>query len=184
MSKFLESMKRVLVQTGVYDVTDCSFISHELKAYDEGFSIFEDEFESLLRDIFIGTASDAGLEYRELLFRPLKAQADTEARRKMLKTRYSTREHDFTRDKLEQALIGAGIEGRLSENGGLRVDICRRHGMNLPQIVSELEGLLPAHLPFTLDAALVTWRWIESTAKTFGELETGEYTWNEIETLE
>ncbi len=184
MSIFYDSMKKTLDGTGIYNTADGSFISHELKAYEEGFGIFEEEFERLLQDIFIMTASDESLESREILFRPLKADSSVEKRREMLKARYSAQNCDFTADLLCEILIGAGIEGRIAENheGGILIDVRKRHGVNAEQMLTELESLLPAHLPAFLDLGM-TWEMLEELAGTFGEIDTADYSWEEIERM-
>lgn len=178
-----ESMKKVLEQTGVYKIDKGSPIDSELKAYEAGFELFEKSFESLLADIFVLTASDAEIERRELLFRPLRSEETLDVRRQMLISRYSLSPNDYTREKLEQAVFGAGVIGRLSENynGGLFLDFSKLLGINLSQALAELETVLPAHLNLEMNTNLFTWQFFDELGKTFAELEAYDYTWDEIE---
>ncbi len=101
----------------------------------------------------------------------------------MLQGRLSMNPRRFTPEDFPQMLRAAGVEGAVQEeNGGLRVLLGRLLGLTVEKTKTELDRLLPAHLPWVWDDG-VHWEALDAWAPSFALLDGLGLTWEEVEGL-
>lgn len=144
------SMASVLENLGIYDTTKPQ-INAELCAYEVGFQLIFDEIENVLNNAFISTADMDSLNYRELLFRPVITELDIDVKRTMLLEREIPR--GALVSDMNARLIGAGIEGTITENylDGVYLDVVDLIGVSSDQAVYEAKSFLPVSLTVYMD---------------------------------
>lgn len=139
-------IRSVLDALEIYD-TARPFLDAEVSAYEAGIQLFLDEVDRVFADLFVATATQAGLRERESLFRSWGAETEPEALRAQLAEREKIRPC-FAGD-LRERLAACGIQGELTENheGGLLIRAGSLQGLDAAQALAEARQFLPAHLP-------------------------------------
>lgn len=153
MTKETKNIIKMLNSTGSYSPIPTGILKYELTAYDVGFSILEDEINSLLADLFIETASDKVLREHELRFRKIPSTESIDVKREMLLARYGDYAKNSSINRFKKLLIAAGIKGEIFENhpeNSLLIKVEKLLGIPLEQAKVELETLMPAHLEIDL----------------------------------
>ncbi len=101
MSEF-DHMKVILEKTGLYDASDGTLLSAELKAYavelDRAFGLLNE----LERECFIGTAQSYGLSIREGMLRRMNLDPSLSGRRNQLINALSVTPNDVTAQDMEK----------------------------------------------------------------------------------
>lgn len=149
MTKETHNIIKMLADTGVYSSNPTGILLYELLAYDVGFSVLEKEIESLLKDLFVETASDEILREHELRFRKIPSTESIDVRREMILARYGDCGNNCACTRFEKLLKAAGVEGEIIENypnNSLTVKVKKLLGIPQEQAKSELQTLMPAHL--------------------------------------
>ena len=142
----LTRMMTILGNTGLYRMTEHSFVAGELRAYAAGLGLVYDALEALQRERFLPTAGEKGLGLIESITGKEMEQAGLEERRTMLRYRLAITPNDFTRAKIEQALTAAGLLASVSEDPqGLYINVIRllRPDISEGNIQSAAEPFLP-----------------------------------------
>lgn len=173
-------MAQVLEATGLYRLTGSTPADWELDAYGAGFALLEERFDRLLADLFPSTAGRERLAQWEALFRPQPAQAPVEDCRETVASRFAAR--GFTQAAVEGLLPGAGVRGRLLEDGsgGLTVLLGRLLGVTREEASRELGQLLPAHMAWVWDDS-VTWVALDAYPRPFGEWDGLGLSWERLD---
>lgn len=184
----LSSMIEKLSPLGIYDLREGSIVYAELAAFSVGLDILKESLNELLKEGFINTAQNYGIENTERLVGSVREDLDLAKRREMLIERLSFGSGDFTPDGFKKMLIFMGVEGEVQEypftqriSLDLRGEFC-----TLAQrewIVSQAKALLPAHLEWDVIFAGFCWGDSDKNSSTFAEIDAKGYTWEAIDYL-
>ncbi len=182
----LESMIKKLSPLGVYNLSEGSIVYAELAAFSAGLDILRENLDMLLKESFIATAEDLGIEIPERLVGNLRDDLPLSKRREMLSGRLSLNVTDFTPEGFEKMMKLLGISGEIEE-----YPHTQRIVLNLSEedyteaqrewIVSQAKALLPAHLVSDVVFSGFDWRESDSLANTFAQIDGKGYIWNEID---
>ena len=182
--EILTRMMTILGQTGLYRITDDSFIKAELSAYADGLKQLEKELEFLRRERFLPTAESDGLVKMESITGREMEFAALQDRRDMLLYRLAVTPNDFTRPKIEQALAAVGIEANVTEfPQRLYINVIRLLNPNISRenIESAAAPFLPAHLPGEFDFLPQRWEVFDNQEMTWAQQDALDRNWTEFE---
>lgn len=112
----LISIKKKLRPLNLYNLNDDNIINAELFAYAVALDMINLKLLELERECFISTAESYGLNLREKLFGYVRNNLEVSKRRDMLIYRGAITSNDFTKKKLEEALMASGIKATITEN--------------------------------------------------------------------
>lgn len=181
----LESMTDKLSALEIYNITDESNIKTELKVYAEALERHRNNIDEVLRECFITSACDYGLELREKVVGDIKTQYSLSKRREMLSIRKGFNETDFSVNDIGKFIRGLGVtEFNISENPAQNVmSVCI--GGSYPDseakwIKKQIQEILPAHLQAFVYFGGKTWHQYQTSGRTFAELDALDLTWKEI----
>ncbi len=181
----LESMVKKLSPLGIYRIEDETNIKNELSAYAYALDIHKKNIDNLIRECFISSAQDYGIEIREKVIGAVKSSYDLSKRREMLTLRKGFNENDFTQDSLAKFMKSFGVtEFNLSENPTQSIiSVCV--GGSYPDseekwIENQIRLILPAHLTAFVYFGGKNWRQLYQEDKTFRELDEQDLMWQEI----
>lgn len=179
-----ERMRRILNETGCYQLTGDTPGDWELTAMGAELDRFSDELEQVVQNIFLLDCDESTLNSWELCIRPQCSTADSEKRKELLLARLSVHPHGTTLADCEALLKAAGTAGKLIENadGSLTVELGGTVGLTEQQVETELRVLLPAHLMLTVTPVL-NWQTLECSNRTFADWDSLDLTWGELDTL-
>ncbi|MDQ5983851.1 MAG: hypothetical protein RUMPE_00880 [Eubacteriales bacterium SKADARSKE-1] len=182
----LDSMKSKLKPLCLYDLSDSSLISAELKAYAEGLDILYDVSEEIEKECFISTAENYGLDLRERLYSSTRSNLTLSERREMLLYRYSITSNDFNKESIEKALVAAGIRGYIIEAPSankIYINCLELFDTMVSNSMAqaEAEKFLPAHLSYDFDFRPLQWVQIEDKDMTFSQMDAADLTWDQID---
>lgn len=111
------SMKNKLQPIGLYNVTDSSNVSAELKAYAEGLDTLFNILDEMTREYFIDTAESYGLSERERFTIRERTEYPTEKRREMLKIQEQMMGNNCSPSTFKKILEGFGLSDfEITEN--------------------------------------------------------------------
>lgn len=111
-----QHMAQIVEATGLYQLTGSTPADWELSAAGAGFALIEAQFDRLLEDLFVDTASRERIAQWEKLFRAQTSTAVLEDCRETVGRRFSSHPDDVTLEKANRLLPGAGVRGLLLEN--------------------------------------------------------------------
>lgn len=158
----LQSMRTKLSPLGIYNLTQSSNIYKELSAYAAAFDKHRENLDNLLKECFISSAEDYGIEIREKAIGDLKNNYTLEKRREMLSLRNSINENDFTFSSLVKFIRCMGITScTISENPANSLIIIRVVNTfsesDKRWILNQLYLFLPSHLKAEVMINNETW---------------------------
>lgn len=147
----LESMTAKLSPLGVYNIEDGSNIKNELASYACALDVHRSNIDALLRECFISSSLDYGIEIREKVIGALKSNYSLDKRREMLIIRKGFNENDFTLSSLYKFLKGLGITDCSVNEQPSKNTVSVRVGGSYSDseakwIESQIKLILPAHL--------------------------------------
>lgn len=147
----LESMINKLSPLGVYNLSEDSVVYAELAAFSAGLDIIRETLDLLLKENFIATAEDFGIEVYEHLVGTPRKDLPLEKRRQMLLERLSMNTDDFTPDGFEKMQKMLGVEGSIEEYPeSMRVTLnFSQDSYSYAQkewIATQAKALFPAHI--------------------------------------
>ncbi len=147
----LQSMRAKLTPLGIYNITNSSNIHKELFSYAAALDKHRENLDKLLRECFISSARDYGIEIREKAIGDLRSSYTLEKRREMLTLRNSINENSFTSSSLVKFLKCMGITNyTISENPTDSLIIIRVLNTfsesDKRWILNQLYLFLPSHL--------------------------------------
>ncbi len=145
------SMIKKLEPLGIYNTQNGSNISYELQAYALALDEHRNNIETVLKECFINTAGDYGIEIREKMIGSLRDRYPYIKRRDMLKKRSSFNDNDFTLESLERFIESLGVdEYEIAENPSGNNIAVRFEGSysdaEANWIIRQIKDFLPAHL--------------------------------------
>lgn len=183
-----ESMKKKLRPLGIYDLSDGTNISAELKAYAEALDRHRDNLDEALRECFIGTAEDYGLSERERIFTSPRTSRTAAGRRDLLRERFVLGERDFTPEGFEKFLRSFGANtfsySELPSAQSFTVVL----GGDYPQaeeewIKNQIRLVIPAHLDGYVYSGGQIFGVIDLRDLTFAEIDAQDYSWDQLNNL-
>lgn len=144
--------------------------------------------EELEREAMLDTAEDWGLEALEGLLVHRPVVSGKEGRRAALSALLRIGGDSFTADALNDNLKGCGLNAVVSETeekGVVEVRFPDVPGVpdGFAQLKKIIEDILPCHLQINYVYWYLTWEGMEQRFATWGDIEAGGYTWEELEKL-
>lgn len=157
----LTSIKKKLRPLNLYNLNDNNIINAELSAYAIALDMINSKIAELERECFISTAESYGLDLREKLFGYVRDNLEASKRRDMLIYRGSITSNDFTKKKLEEALMASGMEATITEdfeNNEITVNCTNIFDTLKTEAEAQTaaEEFMPAHLDVTFNFNLTT----------------------------
>lgn len=177
-----ESMIALLDPLRLYDLSEGSFVSRELRAYAAGLDRFRQRLTRCRDDLFLSTCSLERLaRWEELLDLPV-ARTDEASRREMAAVKLAIGEGDFTPGGIRRSLLAAGLEADLQEDFArrvIRVTGARIIGgyQTLDEVKAQVRRMLPAHLAVEFDIGVLTWEMFEGFGLDFAAWDSRDFTW-------
>ena len=152
----LTSIKKKLRPLNLYNLNDNNIINAELSAYAIALDMINSKIAELERECFISTAESYGLDLREKLFGYVRDNLEASKRRDMLIYRGSITSNDFTKKKLEEALMASGMEATITEdfeNNEITVNCTNIFDTLKTEAEAQTaaEEFMPAHLDVTFN---------------------------------
>ena len=181
-----ESMKKKLSPLNIYDLSDTSIVTAELRAFSAGLDILRNFLDTLQREAFLSTAEDYGLQNHERISGSVRDDLSFDKRRNMIKSRLNIGSGDFNLKGLYKLISLLGVEGDIIESpeiGRVAIVITDKT-YNLTErrwLLSQAEQILPAHLIYDLAFSGLDWNEVDSNNKTFETMDTKYKTWQEID---
>ncbi len=184
----LTSMIEKLSPLGVYKLSEDSVVYAELVAFAVGLEMLRDTLDTLLKESFISTAEDFGIENHERLVGNVRSDLPLGKRREMLTERLSLASCDFTPKGFEKMLRLMGVEGSIEEypaNQRIVINLSEGEYTEAQRewIVSQAKVLLPAHLEWDVVFAGFDWDASDSLSNTFAQIDGKGYIWKTIDYL-
>lgn len=182
----IDLLKSKLEPLGLYNLEQKSLIYAELMAYAVAFDVLYDKLEEIEREMFVDTAESYGLVTREKAFGYKKTNVSANIRREMLNTRSSITSNDFNKEKIENSLKAAGIEGYIIEVPSEYLmhinclEVVDTEASN-EETESMARKFMPAHIETIFDFRPLQWTQIETKDLTFSQMESNNLTWYEID---
>ncbi|MCH5303405.1 MAG: hypothetical protein J1E41_00955 [Ruminococcus sp.] len=181
----LESMIKKLLPLNIYRIEDDTNIKNELSAYAYALDIHRENIDTLIKECFISSAEDYGIEIREKVIGDLKSFYDIEKRREMLTLRKGFNDNDFTADSLGEFIKSFGVtDYRLSEVPTQNIiSVCVGGSYSDSEarwIENQIRLILPAHLTAFVYFGGKIWRQLNQEDKTFKEIDAQDLMWQEF----
>lgn len=179
----LYNIASVMNESGLYQITDESFIMSELKAYAEGFDLPYRLIEDTITDAFVQTCSDSALKrFAMACGREAESYESSELRELIIYILSSFRE-TFSKDSVISALESYGYTGGVTEDfENERIifdDVEFSPNPGAYKWLSEAaEMLLPAHLDYALNLPAYTWEQLDAADLTVTQIDVLDYRWN------
>ncbi len=107
-------MKRILEQTGLYDIREGTVIYAEMMAYAAGLDPYFEELERLLGECFVDTAQGIGLTLREAWLGTMNLDQTLTGRRNALRRALSINSREVTSAQLQNVLQLFNVHGTLT----------------------------------------------------------------------
>ncbi len=147
-----------------------------------------ESLEELEREAMLDTAGGWGLESLEGLLAHRPVAEDPADRRAALSALLRIGGDSFTVAALNDNLKGCGLNAVVSETGETGVVEVRFPDVpgipdGFQQLRTIIEEILPCHLQVNYVYWYITWEMMEERFKTWGDIEAGGYTWEELEKL-
>jgi hypothetical protein len=164
------------------------YTAGELEGEGRALDGVQSALEELEREAMLDTAEGVGLENLEglLVHRPVAETAP--ARRAALSALLRIGGDSFTLAAINDNLKGCGLNVEVSETGETGVVEVRFPDVpGIPEGFEKLkkiiEDILPCHLEPRYVYWYITWQMVEEKFGTWGAIEAGGYTWEELEKL-
>ncbi len=183
----LDTMKKHLNDTGVYDIENASLL-HELSTYAFVINELNEEINTMLNECFISSSESYGLEFKERLIGNIREELSTQDRRKMLSLRETIDSNSFTVDKIKQSIESFCLrECIISEYPMLCMTGVEISG-NFTQaqknwIKEQIRKIMPAHLSLSISFNGYTWAYNDLKNNRFSYIDNLDYTWETIDNL-
>ena len=184
---YAEALKDLLRPLGVFRLEE-GYGAGELAAAGSALDGCGTALDQVEREMLLTTAQGSGLEAVESLLVRRPVTDDPERRRAALAALLRIGGDSFTLAAINDNLAGCGLNAVASETGvpGC-VEVRFPDVPGIPDGFEELrqiiEDILPCHLDIEYVFWYVTWARMEALFDTWGDIEAGEYSWEELEKL-
>lgn len=173
---------------GAYSLRVGDLVYKELESYAAALDAVTDAIDDAIRECFVTTAQEEGLENYERIVGAPRSELDLNTRREMLITLFGIGANDFTREGVERYFSSIGFECDITEDPEhYELMIVPRGTYTAAQrelINACAESFLPCHLTFTIEFRTADWDRYDAFNKTFNEWDEMELTWNELDKYE
>lgn len=161
----LQQMKDMLSPLGIYNLEEGSLVMCELRVYASQFEKLHQELATMLREFFIHSAQDYGIEKIEELFQRVRPDLPIEERKERISRYMTLCNIDFSTENIENQLTLAGVSAEFTQN-------CREETLCFPELIAQpdiiekarqlsiIEDIAPAHL--NIDVGITPPCWDES----------------------
>lgn len=145
-----ESVKEKMSAVSIYSFEENGLIEAEIKAYAAGLQKLYDGVDELLRECFVQTAENYGLEQLETMTRTYMSGDGIENRREKLMNRLQINPSIIGKDALEKQVASLGLKCDITENAEeskVYVDILTEVADDKKEFLrEELMRFTPLHL--------------------------------------
>ncbi len=187
MSSTYDTMKNTLEKLNLYSF-DGTTVDCEIRAYAYVLDKLNAELSQMLSECFIDSAESYGLKNREIVFTRERSDLDVIKRRQMLKLRESICMTSFTVEKIREAIKSFGLDAVITEFPSLylvRVDAVGDYSLiEQAWIQKEIEKIMPAHLSVQVIFSGPTWDESDAKGNTFASIDSLDFTWDEIDSMD
>ena len=147
-----------------------------------------EDLEELEREAMLDTAEGWGLESLEGLLTHRPVARNAAGRRGALSALLRIGGDSFTVEAINDNLKGCGLNAVVSETGEKGVVEVRFPDVpgvpdGFEQLRKIIEEIIPCHLEISYVYWYLTWEGMEQRFATWGNIEAGGYTWEELEKL-
>ena len=174
---------------GVYALDIYNLVYKELQTYAETLDGVTADIDETLRENFVITANNSGLEAYERLIGAPRTELETELRRSMVKALLNVGENDFTIDGIMRYFESIDFHCEIEEDPmffNLLIIPAEREYTHTEQefIRERAKEFLPCHLSFTIEFRNADWDTYDFCENTFDRWDSFDYTWDELDKYE
>ena len=185
---YAEYLSELLRPLGVYDLDGGTFSPASLAAKGAALDGCAGELDRVAREMLVLTAEDTGLEAVEALLPYRPVADDLDRRRQALAALLRIGGDSFTLTAVNDNLAGCGLNALAQETGTpgyITVSFPEVPGIpdGYEQMKKIIEEIIPCHLGIEYVFWYITWAMMEERFDTWGDIENGNYTWEELEKL-
>lgn len=187
MSVHAERLWDLLLPLGPY-TRQGVYTAGELAGEGAALDGVEAALSDLEREAMLDTAEGEGLEAVESLLARRPVAETPAARRAALSALLRIGGDSFTLAAINDNIKGCGLNAEVSETedpGVVEVRFPDVPGIpdGFAQLRKIIEDILPAHLQVNYVYWYITWQMMEDRFPTWGDIEAGGYTWEQLEKL-
>ena len=184
----LQAVSGKLGPLGIYDISEGTNIYAELSAYSYALDRHRDNMRIALRECFISTAENYGIEIREKVFGNTRDNYSLSQRREMLRLRRGFGNRDFTVDGFDKFMrsLGAGSYSLLEMCSSYEVAVTLNNTFNSTDekwIENQIKLIVPAHLITYVYYGGLTFSQIDSADSSYSDFDAQNRTWAQIDNL-
>lgn len=187
MKSAYTSMVEALTPLSIYEFENTN-VGYELLSYSLVLDEINEKLTKLLDECFIESASDYGLENRELIIGAVRNDLSVDKRRSMLKLRESITSSSFTLSEIKKSLESFGLQSKIYEYPSLYIVVIDAIGSYSTElqawIRSQVEKIMPAHLQVQVVFGGPTWEQSDTKDNTFSYIDSMGLTWGDIDNIQ
>lgn len=167
----LQQMKDMLSPLGIYNLEDGSLVTQELTVYAHELEKLHEELAVMLRELFISTAQDYGIEKIEELFQRVRHDLGIGERRDRISNYMTLSNTDFSLGSIEEQLRLSGIVTEIVQG---------TEELSFPELIASddiaetarqlniIEDIVPAHLDIEVGIEPMCWDELDNLDFNFG----------------
>ena len=172
----LQQMKDMLSPLGIYSLDDDSLVMCELRLYASQLEKIHEKLATMLKEIFINTAQDYGIEKTEELFESVRPDLPIEERRNRIRLYLTLNNTNFSRNDIENQLRLAGVFNSFAEDSQneciLFPELIAINDMvDVSKKLNIIESIVPAHLEPDVGISAMCWDEFDSLDLNFGAID-------------
>lgn len=172
----LQQMKDMLSPLGIYNLEDGSLVMCELRVYASQFEKLHQKLGTMLKEFFIRSAQNYGIEKIEELFQRVRPDLSIEERKERISRYMTLCNTDFSRENIESQLRLAGVYADFTQN-------CQEETLCFPDLISLtdivetarqlniIEDIVPAHLNIDVGIVPLCWDELDNLDLNFGAID-------------
>ena len=169
----LQQMKDMLSPLGIYNLDDGSLVTCELRVYASQLEKLHQKLATMLKEFFISTAQDYGIEKIEELFMRIRPDLSIEERKERISRYMTLCNMDFCEENIRSQLRLAGIYADFTQNP-------QEEKLSFPDLIaltditeiarqlSIIEDIVPAHLDIDVGIKSLSWDELDNLDLNFG----------------
>jgi hypothetical protein len=183
-----DSIIKKLSPLGIYKLNEGSNVYNEIMAYCTALDAHRENIDKVLRECFISSAEDYGIENREKIIGSPRTDYNLQQRRDMLIGRKASCDNDFTVENFGELLSSIGVyDYKIDESPNtfeIAFDIRGSYNsVDEAWIENQINLMVPSHLDCSVYMCGVTWSTLDSIGATFDILDKKNVTWTEFNSL-